>query len=206
MCWLLVGWWSLTSVFSTNTAVSEMSADSCHSGRHSCGDSVLWCLVAKLLLRHLQRVIFECIGLLYWCLNALYKHFCIVTSDFYSAPQCSHCKCCISYGNSVRLSVRLSVTSRYCAKTTARSTVQFARSDSKMCLVLYKAKNIPQGQPLPPEILARTDLSPPDSSESWHLLPRSVSTVRHRKRSPLHLTRTRHGLSNEPSTKVLRHP
>ena len=32
-------------------------------------------------------------------------------------------------------SVRLSVTRRYCAKTTARSTVQFALSDSKMCLV-----------------------------------------------------------------------
>jgi len=33
-------------------------------------------------------------------------------------------------------SVRLSVTRRYCVKTTARSTVQFALSDSKMCLVL----------------------------------------------------------------------
>jgi len=28
--------------------------------------------------------------------------------SFYSAPQCSHCKRCTSYGNSVRLSVRLS--------------------------------------------------------------------------------------------------
>jgi len=33
-------------------------------------------------------------------------------------------------------SVCPSVTRRYCVKTTARSTVQFARSDSKMCLVL----------------------------------------------------------------------
>jgi len=33
-------------------------------------------------------------------------------------------------------SVCLSVTRRYCVKTTARSTVQFALSDSKMCLVL----------------------------------------------------------------------
>jgi len=32
--------------------------------------------------------------------------------------------------------VRLSVTRRYCVKTTARSTVQFAPLDSKMCLVL----------------------------------------------------------------------
>jgi len=29
-----------------------------------------------------------------------------------------------------------------------------------------------------PEILARTDLPPPDSSESGHLLPCSASTVR----------------------------
>jgi len=32
---------------------------------------------------------------------------------------------------------RLSVTRRYCVKTTARSTVQFVLLDSKMCLVLY---------------------------------------------------------------------
>jgi len=34
------------------------------------------------------------------------------------------------------LSVCLSVTRWYCVKMTARSTVQFALSDSKMCLVL----------------------------------------------------------------------
>ena len=50
---------------------------------------------------------------------------------------------------SVRLSVRLSVTRRYCVKTTARSTMQFSLLDSKMRLVLYKPKNIPQGRPLP---------------------------------------------------------
>ena len=33
---------------------------------------------------------------------------------FYSAPQCSHCKRCTSYGNSVRLSVRLSVRPSVC--------------------------------------------------------------------------------------------
>ena len=31
-----------------------------------------------------------------------------IRSGFYSAPQCSHCKRCTSYGNSVCLSVRLS--------------------------------------------------------------------------------------------------
>ena len=62
---------------------------------------------------------------------------------FYSAPQCSHCKRCNLLATaipsvclSVCLSVRPSVTRRYCVKTTARSTVQFALSDSKMCPVL----------------------------------------------------------------------
>jgi len=52
-----------------------------------------------------------------------------------------------------------------------------------MCLVLLKLKNISQGNP--PEIFARTDLPPPDSSESWHLLLCSASTVRDRKRTLL---------------------
>ena len=59
---------------------------------------------------------------------------------FLQRAQCSHCKRCITYSNSVCLSVcpsvRLSVTCRYCVKTAARSTVQFAPLDSKMCLVL----------------------------------------------------------------------
>jgi len=64
-----------------------------------------------------------------------------------------------------RLSVRPSVTRRYCVKTTARSTMQFALSDSKMCLVLQKPKNITQGRSLPPEISAPSDLPPPEGSE-----------------------------------------
>jgi len=78
---------------------------------------------------------------------------------FYSAPQCSHCKRCTSYSNSVRLPICLSVTRRYCVKTIARSTVQFALSDSKMCLVFQKSKNIPEGRPLSPKS------PPPKSSE-----------------------------------------
>ena len=41
---------------------------------------------------------------------------------------------------------------------------------------------------------------------SFDILPCSASTVRDRKEVQLHLTRTRHGLSNEPLTKVLRRP
>jgi len=58
------------------------------------------------------------------------------STGFYSEPQCSHCKRCTSYGISVCLSICPSVTRRYCVKTTAHSTVQFALSDSKMCPVL----------------------------------------------------------------------
>ena len=36
-----------------------------------------------------------------------------------------------------------------------------------------------------PELLARTDLPPPDSSESWHVLPCSASTVRASEKSSL---------------------
>jgi len=64
----------------------------------------------------------------------------------------------------IRQSVCLSVTRQYCVKTTVRSTVQFALSDSKMCLV--ETKNIPKGRPLLPEILAQSDPPSPDSSES----------------------------------------
>ena len=68
------------------------------------------------------------------------------SKHFYSAPQCSHCKRCTSYGNFVvHRSVRPSVTRRYSVKTTERRMMQFALSDSKMCLVLYKPKNVPQG-------------------------------------------------------------
>ena len=55
--------------------------------------------------------------------------------------------------------------------------MQFALLNSKIYLVLYKPKSIPQGRPLPPEILAPNDLPSPDSSDSWHVLP-CTSTVR----------------------------
>ena len=48
--------------------------------------------------------------------SAMHMHCCSIcmTRTFYSAPQCSHCKCCTSCGNSVRLSVRLSVPPAVC--------------------------------------------------------------------------------------------
>jgi len=61
--------------------------------------------------------------------------------DFYSARNARIASAVLataipSFRPSVRLSVCPSVTRRYCVKTTARSTVQFAPLDSKMCLVL----------------------------------------------------------------------
>ena len=61
---------------------------------------------------------------------------------FYSVPQCSHCKHCTSYSNSVCLSV---CHTPVLCQTTARSTVQFALSDSKMCLSFLETKNVPRG-------------------------------------------------------------
>jgi len=65
----------------------------------------------------------------YWRFNA-----------FYSARNCIASAVLATAIPSVRLSVCPSVcpsvTRRYCVKTTARSTVQFAPLDSKMCLVL----------------------------------------------------------------------
>ena len=95
---------------------------------------------------------------------------------------------------SVRLFVCLSVTRRYCVKTTARSTVQFALSDSKMCPVLSKPENIPQRRPLP--VKSSLDLTYP------LLIAASLDTFC----LQLHLARTWHGLSNELSTKVLHRP
>jgi len=61
------------------------------------------------------------------------------------------------------------------------------------------------GRLLPPEILAQTDPPPPEGSEFRHILPCSASKEIE-KEIQLLLTRTRHGLSNEPSTKVLHRP
>ena len=86
---------------------------------------------------------------------------------------------------SVCPSICPSVTGRYCVKMTARNMVQFALSDSKMCLVLYKPRNILQERPLPPEILVQTDVPLPDSRESWHVLPCIASTVRASEKSSI---------------------
>ena len=103
-------------------------------GSHQCFTSSQW--------RHSKRhmIIAYClIKTLRWPISA-------TPVIFLQRAQCSRCKRCISYSNSVcpsvcssvRPSVCLSVTRRYCVKTTdvARCTVQFAPLDSKMCLVL----------------------------------------------------------------------
>jgi len=115
---------------------------------------------------------------------------------FYSAPQCSHCEHCSSYVSSVHLSVRLSHAG--IVATTAHSTVQFALSDSKI--------NIPQERPLPPEILALSDLPllMAASFDTFCFVAPQPQEIE--KEVQLHLTKTRHRLSNKPSTKVLRCP
>jgi len=59
------------------------------------------------------------------------------SSSFYSARNAHIASAVLATAiPSVCPSVRLSVTRRYCVKTTAHSTMQFALSFSKMCLVL----------------------------------------------------------------------
>ena len=56
-------------------------------------------------------------------------------STFYSARNARIASAVLATAiPSVRLSVRLSVTRRYCVKTTARSTVQFALSGIAKCV------------------------------------------------------------------------
>jgi len=73
----------------------------------------------------------------------------VVFYQFLQRAQCEHCariasavlataiaSICLSVRPSIRPSVCPSFTRRYCVKMTARSMVQFAPLDSKMCLVL----------------------------------------------------------------------
>ena len=85
---------------------------------------------------------------------------------FLQRAQCSHCKRCISYSNSVCLSVCPSVRPSHAG-------------------IVSKPKNIPQGRPLPPESLAQSDLPTPEGCEFWHVLPCIASTVRDRQRSSI---------------------
>jgi len=56
--------------------------------------------------------------------------------------------------------------------------VQFRLSDSKNVSGFEETKKYSPGTTPSPEVLVQTDLPPPDSSESWHVLPCSASTVR----------------------------
>ena len=66
---------------------------------------------------------------------------------------------------SVCPSVRLSHAGIVSKRLYEHGALSRALSDGKMCLVFSKPKNIHEGQPLPPEILAQTDPPPPESSE-----------------------------------------
>jgi len=116
-------------------------------------------------LQYIARAVKTCLTILFTCRVSLHKHNCQQTS-FYSARNARIASAVLATAiPSVRLSVCPSDTRRYCVKTTARSTMQFAPLDSKMCLVLYKPKNTPQGRPLLPEILAQSDLPTPEGCE-----------------------------------------
>ena len=99
---------------------------------------------------------------------------------------------------SVRPSVRLSATRRYCVKSTARSTVQFALSDSKMCLVLNTPKRFSRDDHFPLKSWFQVSYPLPKTAsfDTFCLVAPRPQEIE--KEDQLHLTRTRHGLSNEP--------
>ena len=85
----------------------------------------------------------------------------------YSVPQCLHCRHCTSHDNSVHLSVRPSVchTPLLCQNDcTQHGAVCTVRQQNVSTFV--ETKKYSPGMTPSPEILARTDLPPPDSSES----------------------------------------
>jgi len=89
---------------------------------------------------------------------------------FYSAPQCSHCKRCTSYSNSGRLSVCLSVclsvTRRYCVKTTACNVARCSlHCQIAKCVLFCRNQKYSPGMTPSSEILAQTDPPSPKSSE-----------------------------------------
>ena len=94
-----------------------------------------------------------------------------------------HGKHCISYSNSVCPSHAGIVSKR---RHVARCSLH--RWIAK-CVQFCRNQNIPQGRPLPPEILAQRDLPTPEGCEFWHVLPCSTSTVRDRKRSSITLNK-----------------
>ena len=96
--------------------------------------------VVTVLVMHGTTVLDEFLGVVGETASDLYN-------TFYSAP---HCKRCTSYGNSVRLSVRLSVTRGYCVKTTARSTTQFAAvREQNVSSFVETKKKFPRDDPFP---------------------------------------------------------
>jgi len=66
---------------------------------------------------------------------------------------------------SVRLSVLMSVTRRYCVKTTKRRMLQSSLKERKNVSSFPSTKKDPDGLPFSPEMLAQTDPRPPESSE-----------------------------------------
>jgi len=116
------------------------------------------------------------------------RNACIASAVLATAIPSVCLSVCLSVRPSVCLSIRPSVspsvTRRYCVKMTACSTVQFALSQQNVTSFV-ETKEYSPGTTRSPEILAQTDLPPPDSSESWHVLPCSASTVRAREKSSI---------------------
>jgi len=93
---------------------------------------------------------------------------------------------------SVRLSVCLSIRLSHAGIVSKRQHVAWCSLHCQIakCVLFSRNQKIfRRDDPLPPEILAQTDLPPPEGREFWHILPCSASIVRDRKRSSITLNK-----------------
>jgi len=73
------------------------------------------------------------------CMSLRFINVLAINEYYYSAPHCSHCKRCTSYGNFVRLSVRLSV----CPSVhLSHAGIVSKRRRIARCSLHYRIKNV----------------------------------------------------------------
>jgi len=99
---------------------------------------------------------------------------------FYSAPQCSHCKRCTSYSNSIRLS-HAGIVSKWLHVAWCSLHCQIAK-----CVQFSRNQKIfPRDDPFPLKSWLKLTHPSPRSNKFWHVLPCIASMVRASERSSI---------------------
>ena len=131
---------------------------------------------------------------------------------FYSAPQCSHCKRCTGYSNSVRLSVCLSVRPSVCHTPvlcqndgTQHGAVCTVRQQN-VSIVLWKLKMFHRDDPFLLKSWFKPTYPLLIAASLYTFALQRLNGKSQREKFNYDELEVVHGLSNEPSTKVLRRP